>query len=243
MYLLSVYFIFFLFPLDGLNTVQGSHSGSTLDVSVGPVPSTSQAGQQMPGTSGVNAAAAAVTSASATQEHRRLFAPQKKTVARGRVTGRGKGKRIPTCTLKFFCLSRISTTKPPTAIRERTMLLNAGLGEASIQFRQDANALECHQEIVARFPKLVETGYELLMYQRGEDAGFYNISSPHTAQRMRDAAGNAKMYIRPLQKDLDESVVGEPAVLPEVVTCISTYIYDSKGLFRCNISRNEESFQ
>lgn len=175
----------------------------------------------MPGTSGANSAAAAVISASATQEHRRLFAPQKKTVTRGSVTGRGKGKRIPTCTLKFFCLSRVSTTKPPTAIRERTMLLNAGLGEASIQFRQDANALECHQEIVTRFPKLVETGYELLMYQRGEDAGFYNISSPHTAQRMRDAAGNAKIYIRPLQKDLDESVVGESAVLPEVVTCIS----------------------
>ena len=101
------------------------------------------------------------------------------------------------------------------------MLLNAGLGEASIQFRQDANALECHQEIVTRFPKLVETGYELFMYQRGEDAGFCNISSPHAAQRMRDAAGNAKIYIRPLQKDLNESVVGESAVLPEVVTCIS----------------------
>jgi len=132
-----------------------------------------------------------------------------------------KGSGSPLVLFKFFCLSRVSTTKTPTAIRERTMLLNAGLGEASIQFRQDANALECHQEIVTRFPKLVETGYELLMYQRGEDAGFYNISSPHTAQRMRDAAGNAKIYIRPLQKDLDESVVGESAVLPEVVTCIS----------------------
>ena len=51
------------------------------------------------------------------------------------------------------------------------------------------------------------------MYQRGEDAGFYNIPSPHTAQRMRDAAGNAKIYIQPLQKDLDESVVGEASYL------------------------------
>ena len=154
-----MYFIFFLFPLDGLNTVQGSHSGSTLDVSVGLVPSTSQAGQQMPGTSGVNSAAAAVTSAPATQEHRRLFTPQKKTVARGSVTGRGKGKRIPSCTLKFFCLSWVSPAKPPTAIRQRT--------------------------------------------SEARTAGFYNISSPHTAQRLRVAARNAKIYIRPLKKDLD----------------------------------------
>lgn len=186
------------FPTARLNAVQGSHSGSTLDV---PVPSTSQAGQQMPGTSGANSATAVVTSASASQEHRRLFAPQKKTVTKRSITGCCKGKRIPTCTLKFFCLSRVSMNH--------------------VQFRQDANALECHQEIVTRFPKLVETGYELLMYQRGEDSGFYNISSPRTAKCMRDAAGNAKIYIQPLQKDLDESVVGDSAVLLEVVTCIS----------------------
>ena len=70
---------------------------------------------------------------------------------------------------------------------------------------------------MSKFPKLLETGYELLLYQRGEDAGFY-ISSPHTPQRMSDDAGNAKIYIRPLQKDIYESVVGEAAVLSEVVT-------------------------
>lgn len=70
---------------------------------------------------------------------------------------------------------------------------------------------------MSKFPKLLKTGYKLLLYQRGEDAGFYNIPSPHTPQRIRDAAGNAKIYIRPLQKDLDESVVGEAAVLSGVV--------------------------
>ena len=69
---------------------------------------------------------------------------------------------------------------------------------------------------MSRFPKLLETGYELLLSQRGEDAGFYNIASPHTAQRMRDAAGTAKIYIRPLQKDLDESALEEPSCLFEV---------------------------
>lgn len=97
-------------------------------------------------------------------------------------------------------------------------MLNAGLGDASIQFRMDATRLERHQEIVSKFPKLLETGYELLLYKRGEDVGFYNIPSPHTPQCIRDAAGNGKIYIQPLQKDLDESAVGEAAVLSEVVT-------------------------
>ena len=92
---------------------------------------------------------------------------------------------------------------------DRKVLINAGLGDASIQFKAEASSVECHQEIASRFPNLLETGYELLLYQRGEDAGLYNIPAPHRAQRTRDAAGNAKIYIRPLQKDLDVSALEE----------------------------------
>lgn len=157
----------------------------------------------------------------ASYEHKKLFAAYSRTPTQRNTysvssKGKGKGKRVPTCTLKFFCLSRTDASKAPTAVRDRTLLLNAGLGDASIQFKTDASSLECHQEIVSRFPKLLETGYELLLYQRGEDAGFYSIASPHTAQRMRDAAGNSKIYIRPLQKDLDESALKEPSCLSEV---------------------------
>ena len=160
---------------------------------------------------------------SASQEHKKLFAAYSQTPAQRNTysstsKGKGKGKRVLTCTLKFFCLSRTDASKPPTAVRDRTVLINAGLGDASIQFKAEASSVECHQEIVSSFPKLLETGYELLLYQRGEDATLYNIPAPYTAQRMRDAAGNAKIYIRPLQKDLDESVLEEPSGLFEVKT-------------------------
>ena len=162
-------------------------------------------------------------SSTASHEHKKLFAAYSRTPTQrntysgsSKGKGKGKGKRVPTCTLKFFSLSRTDASKAPTAVRDGTLLLNAGLGDASIQFKTDASSLECHQEIVSRFPKLLETGYELLLYQRGEDAGFCNIASPHTAQRMRDAAGNSKIYIRPLQKDLDESALKEPSCLSEV---------------------------
>ena len=94
-------------------------SFSSLAVTVGPVPSTSQASQQMPVVSGLNPASTAVTSSSATQEYRKLFAPRKNSFVRESNPWCGKGKGIPSCTLKFFCLSRVATTKPPTGIRER----------------------------------------------------------------------------------------------------------------------------
>lgn len=64
-------------------------------------------------------------------------------------------------------------------MRDRTILINAGLRDVRIQFKTAASSVECHQEIVSRFPKLLETGYELLLYQRGEDAGFHNIATKH----------------------------------------------------------------
>lgn len=84
----------------------------------------------------------------------------------------------------------------------------------------DSSTLECHQQIVSKFPKLLETGYELLLYQRGEDAGFYNIPSPYTLQCMRDTARSSKIYLRPLQKDLDKSPVEQCTDLLKVNSLI-----------------------
>jgi len=119
----------------------------------------------IPDSNSLNYSAASST---ASQEHKTLFAAYSRTPAQrntysGSGKGKGIGKRVPTCTLKFFCLSLTDASKPPTAVRDRTILINAGLGDASIQFKTDASSVECHQEIVSRFPKLLETDYELLL--------------------------------------------------------------------------------
>ena len=80
----------------------------------------------IPDSNSLNYSAASST---ASQEHKKLFAAYSRTPAH---SGKGKGKRVPTCTLKFFCLSRTDASKPPTAVRDRTILINAGLGDASI---------------------------------------------------------------------------------------------------------------
>ena len=132
------------------------------------------------------------------EEHRKLFAryPQARYGAKVDRSKRGKDpRRVPTCTLKFVCLSQMNATKPPSNVKERTILMNAGLGETSMQFQADCNPMQCHEAILKTFPQLAEVGYNICLYQRGEEGGFYKIDPPYSARRLKDAAGSSKLYV------------------------------------------------
>lgn len=102
-----------------------------------------------------------------------------------------------------MCMAKHDSVKPPTSVKDRTQLANAGLGDTSIQFDLYEGIVPCHQRIIGIFPKLADVGYELLLFQRGEGGGFWNLPPPYTPKRLKDACGNSKIYIRPLQKDLE----------------------------------------
>lgn len=116
---------------------------------------------------------------------------------------KGKGK-MQNCTLKFFCLDKVDAEKPPTAIYEKTALSNIGLGPGSITL--DINSTDVHHNLIEKFPLLeAGGGYELLLYQRGGlEQGFHRITPPYTAARIKEIAGQAQVYVRPLQQDLDK---------------------------------------
>ena len=97
----------------------------------------------------------------------------------------------------------MDASRAPSTVRERTLLTKAGLGEKAIQLFADASPVECHDTILEHFPKLAETGYEMLLYQRGVEGGFFAIDQPYTPKRLKEAAGNVKIFVRPLQKDLE----------------------------------------
>lgn len=138
-----------------------------------------------------------LSASASVQEHRRLF--------NYRSSGKTnkKGKRPSTCTLKFMCMAKHDSVKPLTGVKDRTELANAGLGDTSIQFDLYEGIVPCRQRIIGIFPKLADVGYELLLFQRGEGGGFWSLPPPYTSQRLKDACGNSKIYIRPLQKDLE----------------------------------------
>lgn len=148
--------------------------------------------------------AAGPLSVSVVAEQRRLFGHGSHAKRPRLSNSLSKSKRGATCTLKFVCLaSKEEEDRPPLSVKERTALANAGLGDASITF--GINKSSVYNGIIERFPKLSEVGgFDLMLFQRGtgEDAGFHRIHPPHTALRLKELCGQAKIYIRPLQKDI-----------------------------------------
>lgn len=124
-------------------------------------------------------------------------------------------RKIPTCTIKFVCLNNVGATKPPGTVAEKTALANSGLGPGIVSFAADGKANHLHQKLLEKFPALSSGGgYELLLYQRGGlQHGFHKISPPYTPARIKEVAAQARVYIRPLQKNL-KVVMQEGMYLP-----------------------------
>ena len=115
---------------------------------------------------------------------------------------------MKTCSLKFVCLASKTADGPPSTVKQRTVLSNAGLGDASISFPMDGSAV--YDGILERFPKLSSVGgFDLLLFQRGsgKDAGFHRILPPNTAEHLKELCGQAKIYIRPVQGDIDIQLI------------------------------------
>ena len=157
-----------------------------------------------PGTSVVTQS---VPSVSALVEQRRLFNFGRRPQSPHTAAKPSKKKKLPTCTLKFICLASKDSQRPAASVGERTKLANAGLGDKSIAFTQNGESV--YKILLEKFPKLENSGgFDLSLFQRGggDDYGFHSISPPHTPSRLKDICGQAKIYIRPLQKDIDLEV-------------------------------------
>lgn len=155
----------------------------------------------------VSATPVAIPSISnAAKEQRQLFGYTSKKLSQKGATKAKPKTKLATSTLKFMCLSSKDATDAPSSARKRTDLINAGLGPSSITFPSEAFVYE---GLLDYYPLLNNGGgYELFLYQRGggKDAGFCKIEPPHTALRLKQVAGQARIYIRPLQQDIPLNV-------------------------------------
>jgi len=70
------------------------------------------------------------------------------------------------------------------------------------------HALSIHDYLFERFPPLaLAGGYEFCLFQRGgEDQGFYKLPTPYSPARLKDVAGQAIIYIRPLQRNIPSGI-------------------------------------
>ena len=161
------------------------------------------------------------------EEHRRLFGytgsgrGKYSAARRGKEKSKAKKQNGPTCTLKFVCLASCNAIKPPTSVKERAALSNAGLGDTSITFDVNGDSSHCHEKILESFPKLCESGYNLMLYDRaGENSSFCPLNHPYLPRKLKEVAGQCKIYIRPLQKDLVDSDTEEEIEVCSFPLCI-----------------------
>lgn len=93
-------------------------------------------------------------------------------------TTKSANKRLKqlTCRLKFVCLSSTTATGPPSSVKEKTDLCNAGLGDDTPILDLNEDSFYCHEKVLARYPRLNQSGgYELLLFQRGGGEGLDHI--------------------------------------------------------------------
>jgi len=190
--------------LRALESLDGSSSSSPSSAGTAQCPT--EVGHTRPAFAASSVITTTAAAAAAAAEQRRLFSfgrPGRQFTSNNK--SKGKGKKSPTCTLKFVCLASKDEVKPPISVKEKTTLCNCGLGDGSITFDMNEGPDYCHSKILEKYPTLAMAGgYELLLHQRGagDGAGFHPIKPPYTPLRLKDFSGQAKIYIRPLQKDL-----------------------------------------
>ena len=105
-----------------------------------------------------------------------------------------------------MCLAYYGQTKVPTNEQEKSELLEAGLGEKEVMFKElDMTANQFRDILHAAFPKLSDGGGFQLYKCAPNSCHLEPLSKlAHSSPgNLKQRVGNARTYIVPLQQDLD----------------------------------------
>jgi len=184
---------------------------------------------------GSNAGTSQDCEPSALKEHRRIFGyrPPVGSVQSAR-SSNSRGKRggsspyfIPrnTWTRSFVCLAKKDSRSAPSS-SERIALSAAELGEKNIVFHKCGNSTHVHEKITEAFPALASAGgYEILRIADDKSKNLMEIpmsGSGYSVSYLKGTLGQAKAYIRPIQKDLsleESNSIKEESPLVNCVNC------------------------
>ena len=218
-----------------------SHSASLLTPprnypTTQPVPGSSQsrrenfAGTAAPFTCGHSgfSVGAAVQSPSFYRERLDIFRPrQRSRSASVPRKSRNMKKKAKIWDHHFFCLASKTQCSPPGPI-DRGHLMQAGLGGKSLSFMETSDAEMFHEDLLDAFPKLhTGGGYELLRTNERNSRSLDVIPPPpsgYTVEYLKSVAGQAKIYIRPLQKDLDLAPAEGEGTVSVIYTLCSAFM-------------------
>lgn len=142
-------------------------------------------------------------------EHRKNFAPYEgkgKQRARSNSTSAPPPPKRQQWTHRFLCVSSCEAKTAPRKGAERQLLMEAGLWDKSVSFPNiDCTPEEYREQLQETFPKLKDAGgYELMKcIPNSNHLECLPPSALMSPRNTQECVGRSKVYIRPVQKDLD----------------------------------------
>ncbi|XP_071844842.1 uncharacterized protein [Apostichopus japonicus] len=149
-----------------------------------------------------------------TQQTRDKFSPY----------GGHRKKKAVSLSFTFLCLCDRATMKVPSIFTQRT-LTECGLGEKKVLIPSDSLPSEVMDVITRYYPKLREAGGFEYMKADGPSKRLHLIPIPEggfTAANLKNVAKQAKIYLRPIQCDL------------ELTTTTTTNTDENEVKIKCN---------
>ena len=111
---------------------------------------------------------------------------------------------------KFVCLAYHDQSRIPTNDVDKDDLLRAGLGEKEIEFNNMELNADGFRELLYQFYPSLKNGGGFQFFKCAPNTRNLQLLSSTTLSSpamLKTRVGNARTYIRPLQKDLDMSAV------------------------------------
>ena len=128
------------------------------------------------------------------------------------------------CGHMTLCVATTTAAKPLSSLQTAN-LMRAGLGKKQLTLFEGDDSCDLHSEILMAFPRLQDGGgYELLRVAESGLRTLHVIPQPsdgYSVTFLKDVLRQAKVYIRPMQRDL--TLDPEPLSVPAGVSVGSLY--------------------
>jgi hypothetical protein len=129
---------------------------------------------------------------------------------------------------KFVCLDGRDVDRVPTTQAAKLILEEAGLGEKTIVVPNvDCTPEEFHEVILSAYPKLRDGGgFELLRCKpNSRELLVIGPRVSNTPKLLKRRVGNGRVYVRPVQRDLELDAEEDSDDVKGVSVCYSYNIY------------------
>ena len=153
------------------------------------------------------------------REQKQNFAPYNIKKAKTSKLKEKEDKR--SCSLKMVCLCSPKDDRVPSTAAQKELLMEAGLGAKDVFIPNISCSREEFWDIItSSYPKLLGCGgFELLRCIANSQAlEPISLNVSQSPKLLKAIIGNGRIYVRPLQKDLDLEPV-ESNSLPSCVSC------------------------